>query len=224
MSGKNRFLRTIHAGPGPTLPVLAVLPLALLPLSLLAARPASAQPRHMAPDHDVTVTYLVTDSSGDNPAAKLRLSYRVDGPLTRVDSYVFKDAHQPFNTVFYDGAQHQRIIVVYQLQAYFQEPQPDPGIPELSLTDAMALTELGADSVDGQACTDWRQTAGPIPGTVVCLRDDGIILRVASPTRVMEVSLIDPTPMPPDRFTLPVDLHPMLVPPAPAKAAAPPAQ
>jgi hypothetical protein len=161
-------------------------------LLCLSVAAAAQEPPLLAPNRDVTVTYAVTRATADHVAHKLRLIYVARGPAIRVDSFVFPDGRTPFNTVLFDGAQAKRIIIVYQLQGYFEEDLASPDMPELIPDAAMHFTRGAPRTIAGLSCTDWQATSDRFENVTYCLTDDGIVLASDTKTRTLQATDVVP--------------------------------
>jgi hypothetical protein len=163
----------------------------------------------LAPTRDLSVTYRVTQAAKDDVAHKLRVTYATQGPMMRVDSYVFPDGHVPFTTLIYDGVHHKRFIAIYALRAYAEEDLTRPEMPEVILDDTTHFTRQGSATVAGLACTEWQITTGKTAGGTVCVTDDGVLLRSATASRVLDASAVNAGAEPGIGFTVASDLRRM---------------
>jgi hypothetical protein len=180
----------------------------LLAAMLLLSLPGRAQERPLlAPTHDVSVVLAVTRAGPDNLAHKIRLSYVTDGSKIRIDSYVFRDGHAPFESIIFNGNQNKRFIVIYEAQAYLEADQSIPDLPELVLNETMQFTRQSTMTVANRSCTMWQVTVGEIPGTIFCITDDGVVLRSETPTRVLEATEVTSNVPPDVRFVPARDLR-----------------
>jgi len=201
-------------------------PIVLVAVLLSRPQPVAAQEHPLlGPAHNVTVTYAVSRAAPDNVANKVRLSYFPQGPMVRVDSYVFRDGRVPFNTVIYNGVEHRRFILVYQLQAYFVEDLPAPDMPELVLDETMQFSRQGSATIAGQSCAAWQVTTSKDSASSFCVTDDGVVLRSTTPGRTLEAIEVVPGGAPDATFAIPSDLRQLRARPPPngaPKAAQPP--
>jgi hypothetical protein len=69
-------------------------------------------------------------------------------------------------------------------------------------------------TVAGLACTEWQITTGKTAGGTVCVTDDGVLLRSATASRVLEASTVTDGAEPGIGFTVASDLRRMRQQPA----------
>jgi hypothetical protein len=163
----------------------------LVPAVALAASPA------VQPTRDVDVTYRVPVPGGGDASILQRLRWSAAGRRQRVDmptsgTWMVLDFNARRMAVVRDAARE-----VLDMPAPPGADQPGAGA---------AFTQVGASSVAGLACTEWRTVDTRGAETQACYTGDGVLLRATAGTRVlMEAIHVAYTPQGADVFQTPAD-------------------
>lgn len=142
--------------------------------ALMAAVPASAQAQAavperplLAPAREASVLYRMT-KTGAEPV-EVRVTTEAGGSPLRIDlpdgAYVIVD--QPA---------HSTAMVVPNEQTVMELPFEDGPQTQFQLNERMRFTRRGVDTVATVRCTTWDVALDRVHG-VVCVSDDGILLR-----------------------------------------------
>ena len=170
----------------------ALLPLALLPGVPLCPGSASAQrpdKPFVVPQRDVDVLYAIPAAGGLASAADAaatggtavgqRVRFSVDPARQRVDP--------PGSGTFMitDYAAGRLTVVQPQRRTAIVLPAPGPVLAPHGVRASGAYARLGDRVVAGTPCTDWSTPDGAGTPSVVCLTDDGVMLRASQNGRVL---------------------------------------
>ncbi len=160
-----------------------------LPLAaLVAANPAAAQAPANAPDRplmmptrEASVLYRMT-KAGTVPV-EVRITTRAGGTPMRVD--------MPDNTyMLVDQTARSMAMVVPSEQMVMELPFKDGAQAQFQLNERMRFTRKGADTVATVHCTTWDVVVDKARG-VLCISDDGILLRSSGQDEAGQRSLIE---------------------------------
>lgn len=151
------------------------LALALVVLQVSTQARAEAPPA-VRPLRDVDVTYKVPVPGVDNTALLQRYRWSAATQRQRVD------LPTSGNWMVLDFAAHRMALVrdgsheVVDLPAPLSADQPGGGA---------GFTRIGAATVAGLACTQWRTVDMTGKETVACYTDDGVLLSATAGARVL---------------------------------------
>lgn len=144
---------------------------------LLIAGPALAEENPPAlPTNDVDVTYVMPTQAG---AARQRLRYNAAHQLLRLDP-PGKGLH-----VVIDFAAGRMFTVRAADRSVIEMAAPKSWMPGLS---GARYTRRNADRVSGVPCTDWETTDSEGNVVLICLTEDGVMLRAAQGARVLVIA------------------------------------
>jgi len=177
-------------------------------LALLAlAAPAMAQtPAAIWPTRDVVVIF---DAPAQMGGMTMQMAFSADTRMARMDM------PQGFGIVDYNGKQMTMVMPQQRMFMVMAMPGDMPVSTDLNDHD---FTRLGARTVAGYACTDWRiqpRNAGANQQAVVCLTDDGVVLRTeagGSPGFVTEAKEVRYGALDPSLFRVPDGFQKMEMP------------
>ena len=172
-------------------------------LASVMAAPASAQDRPpLLPTRDVGVIYQLPTGSLDNAAQKLQATYADGGQRIRLDFFRFPELKFPFASWIYDGVADRLYVVRPEKREYVEQSSPGGQIPGAWLTAGMTFAkEQRMIAVAGQPCTNWdiKAAESKVNGSVACVTDEGVVLRLTSPDpkappqlEAMTVSYVSP--------------------------------
>ena len=177
-----------------TAPLPGVLFMAL-PMGLLGLAPASAQQPDrpfVVPQRDVDVLYAIpaagglatagaaaADGATNGAAVGQRMRFSADPARQRVDP--------PGSGTFMitDYAAGHLTVVQPQRRTAIVLPAPGPVLARHGVRAAGAYGRIGDRVVAGMPCTDWSTPDGAGTPSVVCLTDDGVMLRASQNGRVL---------------------------------------
>ncbi len=153
--------------------------------AVLACLPlvAHAEDEHplLAPTRDVTVTYQLSGADRGREVRKARVAYADGGQRMRVDYYRWEETAVPFSSMIIDRPARRIVVLLPERHSYVErklETAPE-GLGVLPAVATMRYAVIGAASVAGLDCTDWRlQTVdkGEDRGTA-CVTADGVVVR-----------------------------------------------
>ncbi len=135
----------------------------------LAAPAAFAQaPAAIWPTRDVTVTFNAPPQMGGQT---MQMAFAAQDRLARMDM-----GPQGYGII--DTTAKRMTMVMPAQRIYMVMTVPDGASVSTDLADHI-FTRVGTRKVAGLACTDWRAQpkAHPDQQAVVCLTDDGVMLR-----------------------------------------------
>lgn len=146
----------------------------------------------MQPTRDVDVTYEMARGLHQ------RLRWNVGAHMLRVDP------PSPGLWMLMDFATRRAFLVQPAQQRVLESPAPatPPGIPA-----GAGAQPAGTDRVAGADCTDWRMHDNAGNEVVLCMTDDGVLLRARTGEGQMLLRAVSLsyTPQDPSIFALPPD-------------------
>jgi hypothetical protein len=137
----------------------------------------------LLPTRDVSIIYRLPGSSLGNSAQKMQATFADGSKKIRYDLFRFSEAKVPFASWIYDQAAERLIVVMPESRQYEVQPYPTGPTPGGLLSADLGFKRQQMASVAGQPCTNWALTS-PSPnlnGSVACITDDGVVLRLSSP-------------------------------------------
>jgi hypothetical protein len=169
------------------------LALAAALLAVAASSPALAEAPAAQPTRDVDVTYRVPVPGGAGASLLQRLRWSAARRLQRVD------LPTSGNWMVLDFASHRMAMVRDDDRQILDLPAP-----ATAGQAGAAYARVGADTVAGLACTQWRTTDTRGEATLACTTDDGVMLRATAGDRVlMEAVSVNYAPQDQAVFALP---------------------
>ena len=175
-------------------------------------KPGAADRPLMAPTREASVLYRVTSS--ENPPAEVRITTLPNGASMRID--------MPDRTyMLVNQAEKRMALVVPDEQTVMDLPWSSGPQDQFTLNARMKFARRGADTVAATRCNVWEVALDGSRG-VMCITDDGVLLRSLSQDESSRRSLIDAlsvsyTPAPPKEFMVPPDFEHMAPPNGPAR-------
>jgi hypothetical protein len=188
---------------------------ALLAIGVLAAGPALAQDHpHTLPTRDVDVTYRLGQlTPATTPGViEQRLRYDVTGGKLRVDPptpglYVILDTRTQHMTTVRES-DHSALEIDNPGGA----GSPVPGAPG---ADGGTFIRRGESTVASLTCTEWETKDIAGEPALVCITDDGVMLRAVTAGRtVLEATKVQYGPLDPSLFQVPAGYKRLQMPPA----------
>lgn len=166
-------------------------------LALLAAPAAFAQaPAALWPTRDVTIVF---DAPAQMGGQTMQMAFAAKSRLARMDM-----GPQGFGIVDYNAKQMTMVMPAQQIYMVMTVPDNAPFSTDMADHN---FTRVGTRRVAGLSCTDWRAQpkANPNQQAVVCLTDDGVVLRteVASANFVTEAKEVRYGALDPALFRVP---------------------
>ena len=163
--------------------------------ALLAATPALAQNRPpAAPTRDVDVLYRAANE-GQSVEQRYRFARSVE--KVRIDT------PSPGLYVIIDRGS-QRMDMVSEGDRSVLELPYDPAHTVGGIPLDPSFERVGADTVAGTPCTDWRSPGAAGPPATVCMTSDGVLLRVrAGDAVVAQAVRVTYGPLDPAVFAIP---------------------
>jgi hypothetical protein len=188
---------------------------ALLAIGLLAAGPALAQDRpHTLPTRDVDVTYRLGQlSPATTPGViEQRLRWNVTDGKLRVDPptpglYVILDTR----------TQHMATVRESDHSVLEIDGAGGPGasVPAVPGADGGTFNRHGESTVASLTCTEWETKDIAGDPALVCITDDGVMLRAVTAGRtVLEATKVQYGPLDPSLFQVPAGYKRLQLPPA----------
>jgi hypothetical protein len=170
----------------------------ILALCATWAPPVLADQPLLLPSHDVDVTYRAGDPR-DGPAVEQRVRWLAASQTMRIDPPT------PGLHVIIDYAARRMSVVRDATRSVVEMAAPD-SMAGMTAVKAGAFVRRGEASVAGRACTEWQTQDRDAHPVLVCITDDGVLLRVGSveQARVSAVS-VQYSPQDPQAFRIPPD-------------------
>ncbi len=167
---------------------------------MLVAMPALAADKPaVAPQRDVDVTYQVAQPVAGGPPLTQRMRWSVSAGRLRVDPPT------PGLYMIIDTRNRRMAMVKDADRAVLDLNTAAPGLP--GATSDATFARAGTDQVAGLPCTNWRTTDAAHQPVLLCLTDDGVMLRASRGAQVLleaiKVAYTSPDPavfVPPDGY------------------------
>jgi len=173
-------------------------------LCATSVAPADADQPLLRPSRDIDVTYRAT-APQDGRAVEQRVRWLAAAQTMRIDP------PSPWLHVIIDYAARRMSVVRDATRSVIDMAAPD------GMTDAIggggaaggpagSYVRQGEAAVAGRACTEWQTRDAAAHAVVVCITEDGVLLRAGPPgqVRVSAVSL-QYAPQDPAAFRVPAD-------------------
>jgi hypothetical protein len=158
-----------------SMPIWRTLPALLLLVAMTQAAWAQDRPRTL-PTRDVDVTYVLPTPAG---AVHQRLRYNAARRLLRLDP----------------PGERLRVVIDFAAQRMFTVRDADRSVIEMAAPKSWMpglggarYTRRNADRVSGVPCTDWETTDSEGHAVLICLTEDGVMLRAALGARVLLIA------------------------------------
>ena len=160
--------------------------LSILAVSLTASFAAMARAQDLPvlmPTRDVAIIYRLPGDSTGNSAQKMQATFAERSNKIRYDFFRFTEAKVPFASWIYDRAAERLTVLMPESRQYEIQPYPSGPTPGGFLSSDMGFKKQQLTAVAGQPCTNWVVTSSSpkVNGTVACITDDGVLLRLSSP-------------------------------------------
>jgi hypothetical protein len=160
--------------------------LSMLAMSLTASFTVMARAEDhpiLMPTRDVAIIYRMPGDSMGNSAEKVQATYADGSNKVRYDFFRFTEAKYPFVSWIYDRVAERLIEVMQESRQYQIHPYPTGPTPGGVLSSDMGFKRQQLAAVAGQPCTNWAVTSSiaKVNGTVACITEDGVLLRLSSP-------------------------------------------
>jgi hypothetical protein len=183
-----------RAGPGHVGTKRAV----ILALCATWAPPVLADQPLLLPSHDVDVTYRAGDAR-DGSVVEQRVRWLAASQTMRIDPPT------PGLHVIIDYAAGRMSVVRDATRSVVEMAAPD-SMAGMTAVKAGAFVRRGEASVAGRACTEWQTQDRDAHPVLVCITDDGVLLRAgsAAQARISAVS-VQYAPQDPQEFRIPPD-------------------
>jgi hypothetical protein len=169
-------------------------------LSLLATATASVaeqQPR-LLPSRDVAVVYRAPGPHGTQIEQRVRWlaaaqTMRIDPPNHNLH-------------VIVDYLAGRMSVVDDTARSVMQMAAPDSAGAIAGATAAESYTRLGQGAVAGSTCTEWRAVDRQGHAALVCITEDGVLLRAGTPDTVrVSATSVQYAPQDAAAFRIPAD-------------------
>ncbi len=164
---------------------------------------AQEQNPFTTPQHDVDVIYalpVAVPASGGAPATPATQRLRVQAATGRQRI----DPPSSGAYMLTDGRTGRMMVVEPSLKLATLLPQTGQAVPPLGTRASGAFQRLDTQTVAGERCTDWRTRDLAGQDSVVCLTDDGVLLRIGQNDAIRAQAIkIDRTPQPDAVFAVP---------------------
>ena len=180
--------------------------LALAGPAVPAAAEAPATP-FVTPQRDVDVTYLIAGPPASPGALPTAMTQRMRWSVS-----LWSQRLDPAGNAYMitDYRAHRLLVVDPRLHSATMLPLPPAGARGGSgvLAPGLRATgqydRLGRDNVAGTGCTEWRTLDDAGTQSVICLTDDGVLLRARHGPQVLLVaSRVSYAPQDPALFSAP---------------------
>jgi hypothetical protein len=160
--------------------------LSILAVSLTASFTAMARAQDhpvLMPTRDVAVIYRLPGDSTGNSAQKMQATFAEGSNKVRYDFFRFTEAKYPFYSWIYDRVAERLTVLMPESRQFELQPYPSGPTPGGFLSSDMGFKKQQVTAVAGQPCTNWAVTSSnsKVNGTVACITDDGVLLRLSSP-------------------------------------------
>jgi hypothetical protein len=160
--------------------------LSILAASLIASFAAMARAQDhpvLLPTRDVAIIYRLPGDDMGKSAQKMQATFAEGSNKIRYDFFRFTEAKYPFSSWIFDRAAERLIVVMPESRQYETQPYPTGPTPGGLLSSDMGFKKQQLTAVAGQPCADWAVTSSnpKVNGTVACITDDGVLLRLTSP-------------------------------------------
>ncbi len=160
--------------------------LSILAVSLTAAFTAMARAQDhplLLPTRDVTVIYRLPGDDAGNSAQKMQATFADGGSKIRYDFFRFTEAKYPFVSWICDRSPERVVVLMPESRQFEIRPYPTGAPPGGFLSSDLGFKKQQSTAVAGQPCTNWAVTSSnaKVNGTVACITEDGVLLRLSSP-------------------------------------------
>ena len=163
--------------------------------AMFAAAPCWAQDRPpAAPTRDVDVVYR---ANAGGQAVEQRYRFALSVEKTRIDT------PSPGLYVIVDRGSHRMDMVSDGDRSVLELPY-DPARTLAGVAPDRAFQRLGADTIAGVDCTEWRAADKADRPMTVCMTGDGVLLRARAGANVLVQALrVSYAPIDPAVFAIP---------------------
>jgi hypothetical protein len=161
--------------------------------------PAIADQPPLHPSRDVDVTYRAAAPQG-GPQVQQRVRWRAASQIMRID------LPAPGLYVIIDYIGRRMRVVRDGTRSVIEMAAPDSMTDMIGSKPATSYTRRGEATVAGRTCTEWQTVDRDARPALVCVTDDGVLLRAGTPdqVRVSAVS-VHYAPQDPTTFHVPDD-------------------
>jgi hypothetical protein len=159
--------------------------LSILAVCLTASFAAMARAQDhplLLPTRDVAIIYRLPGDSMGKSGQKMQATFADGSNKIRYDFFRFTEAKYPFASWIYDRVAERLIVMMPESRQYEVRPYPTGSTPGGFLSSDMGFKKQQLTAVAGQPCTNWVVTSSSpkVNGTVACITDDGVLLRLSS--------------------------------------------
>lgn len=171
---------------------------AALVIGLAWVMPARADQPLLRPSRDVDVTYRAA-AAGDGQEIEQRVRWLAAAQTMRIDP------PSPGLHVIIDYVARRMSVVRDATRSVVEMPAPD-GVGVIGGAAATSFVRRGEATVAGRPCTEWQTLDTEARPAVVCITEDGVLLRAgtADQVRVSAVA-VRYEPQDPAAFQIPTD-------------------
>jgi hypothetical protein len=172
---------------------------AALALCLAWASPARADQPLLRPSRDVDVTYRAT-APPDGSAIEQRVRWLAAAQVMRIDP------PSPGLHVIIDYVARRMSVVRDGIRSVVEMAAPDNPAGVIGGQAPVSFVRRGQATVAGQTCTEWQTQDREARPALVCITQDGVLLRAgtAEQVRVSAVA-VRYAPQDPAAFRIPAD-------------------
>jgi hypothetical protein len=172
---------------------------AALALVLVWVSPAFADQPLLRPSRDVDVTYSAAVPQGDKEIVQ-RVRWLAASQLMRIDP------NSSGLHVIIDYGARRMSVVRDATRSVIEMAAPDNMADPVGALAATAFVRRGEATVAGRPCLEWQTLDRGAHPAVVCITDDGVLLRAGTEeqVRVSAVS-VQYAPQDPAAFQIPAD-------------------
>jgi hypothetical protein len=146
-----------------------------LAVGLAWMAPARAQQPLLRPSRDVDVTYRA--AAGDGQAVEQRVRWLAAAQTMRIDP------PSPGLHVIIDYVARRMSVVRDATRSVVEMPAPD-GVGVIGGKAAGSFVRRGEATVAGRSCTEWQTLDTDGHPAVVCITEDGVLLRAGTADEV----------------------------------------
>jgi hypothetical protein len=149
----------------------------VLAVCALPVSPGHADQPLLRPSRDVDVTYRAAATPGGT-VLEQRVRWLAAVQIMRIDPPV------PGLHVIIDYVARRMSVVRDTTRSVVEMAAPDGAVGTMSDNVARSVVRRGEATVAGRACTEWQMPDRNAHPVLVCITDDGVLLRAGTPDQV----------------------------------------
>jgi hypothetical protein len=170
----------------------------VLALAMSYGAAASAEQPLLRPSRDVDVTYRAIAQGG--AAVEQRVRWLAATQTMRIDP------PSPGMRVIIDYVARRMSVVRDQTRSVVDMAAPDSMADVIGGKLTLTYARRGQVTVAGRTCTEWQTEDRAAHKALVCITDDGVLLRAGTPDQVrISATAVNYAPQDPATFRIPAD-------------------